>query len=79
MRWICAEVPACPPHCSDQASLFRTFVCGEYIVFGRELPLYGSANQIGLTGSSAKSGSPQPLAQSGREPYGNAIVVHLAV
>ncbi|MGA2157558.1 MAG: hypothetical protein ABSH37_24380, partial [Bryobacteraceae bacterium] len=61
MRWICAEVPARPPHRSDQAGLLRTFVCGEYIVVGRELPLNGSANQVGLTGSSAKSGSPQPL------------------
>jgi len=79
MRWICAEVPACPPHGSDQASLFRAFVCCECIVFGRELTLYGSANEVGLTGSSAKSSSPQPLAQCGREPYGNAIVLHLAV
>jgi hypothetical protein len=74
--WIRAEVTPCPLHRSDQASPSRTFICGEAIVIGCELPLYRSADEVVLPFSTPIRRGLQSLAQFSGEPYSDAIVFH---
>jgi len=72
---ICAEVPACFPHCSDQPGVSCMLVRGKYFVCG-ELPLHSPANEVGLAPSTALRSLSQPPSQLSGGPHRKTMCSH---